>query len=141
MCVCPETDMDHPVLELEFTRCRALAAGELGQVAALCSPRLVYVHSPGVVHGLVEFMGFLRDQVRFDVVSRRHLQVHAAREVAWTTGLLRYEGCRLPSEEPFVAVSFVTQIWRRNEEGWQMEVCQSTRIDEQMWHSNREVLP
>jgi ketosteroid isomerase-like protein len=134
-------DMDHhPVLELELARCRALAAGDLAQVATLCSPRLVYVHSPGVVHGRSEFLQFLRDQVRFSAVSRRQLQVRPAGEVAWTTGLLRYEGCRLPGEQPFVAVSFVTQVWRQCEEGWQMEVCQSTRVEEEMWRGKHEVL-
>jgi len=132
--------MDHPVLELERARCRALAAGDLDRVAALCSPRLVYVHAPGEIHGRDEFLRFLRDAVRFSTVERRGLQLDAAGEAAWTTGLLRYHGHRLPAEQPFVAVSFVTQVWRHGAQGWQLEVCQSTRVAEGAWHADPEFL-
>jgi Domain of unknown function (DUF4440) len=125
--------MRHPVLELELRRCAALAAGDFAEVEALTSPRLVYVHAPGVVHGREELMRFLRKDVQFSSVERRDLKLRARGGVAWTTGLLRYEGWRLPAREPFVAFSFVTQIWCRVDERWQMEVCHSTKVTEDMW--------
>ena len=130
--------MNHPVIELERVRCRALAAGDLDRVAALCSSRLVYVHAPGEVHGRDAFLRFLREAVRFSTVERRGLRLDAAGDVAWTTGLLRYQGHRLPAEQPFVAVSFVTQVWRHGAQGWQLEVCQSTRVDEAAWTTDPE---
>ena len=78
-------------------------------------------------------MQFLRQQVQFAAVERRGLAVRALGDVAWTTGLLRYEGWRLPARQPFVACSFVTQIWCRVDQRWKMEVCHSTKVEENMW--------
>jgi Domain of unknown function (DUF4440) len=125
--------MRHPVIELELRRCAALVTKDFVELDLLTSPRLVYVHAPGVIHGREQLIRFLRDEVQFSAVQRRDLQVHALGEMAWSTGFLRYEGWRLPAQQAFEAFSYVTQIWVRVDQHWQMEGCQSTKVEETMW--------
>lgn len=125
--------MQHPVLELELRRCAAMMTKDFVELDLLTSPRLVYVHAPGVIHGREQLTQFLRNEVQFSAVQRRDLQVRALGEMAWMTGFLRYEGWRLPARQAFEAFSYVTQIWVRGGQHWQMEVCQSTKVEEAMW--------
>lgn len=123
----------HPVADLERQRCEALVAGDIDRVASLLGAGLVYVHAPGVVHDRDALLDFLRTQVRFDALERRGLQVHGDDAFAWTTGWLRLEGARQPGGERVAGVSFVSQVWRRSPQGWQMVLFQSTRVDEAQW--------
>ena len=127
--------MQHPVLELEQRRCAALLTKDFVELDRLTSPRLVYVHAPGVIHGRDALMQFVRQEVQFSAVQRRDLQVRAVGDVAWMTGLLRYVGWRLPARQAFEAFSFVVQIWVRVDRNWQMEVCQSTKVEEARWNA------
>ncbi|WP_233890175.1 nuclear transport factor 2 family protein [Paraburkholderia flagellata] len=127
--------MQHPVFELEQRRCAALLTRDFVELDLLTSPRLVYVHAPGVIHGREALMQFIRQEVQFSAVQRRDLQVRAAGDVAWMTGLLRYEGWRLPAQQAFEAFSFVVQIWVRVDRHWQMELCQSTKVEEASWRA------
>ena len=125
--------MQHPLFELERRRCAALLNKDFVELDRLTSPRLVYVHAPGVIHGREALMQFVRQEVQFSAVQRRDLQVRAVGDVAWMTGFLRYGGWRLPAQQAFEAFSFVVQIWVRVDRRWQMEVCQSTRVEEASW--------
>ncbi|MGF6552287.1 nuclear transport factor 2 family protein [Paraburkholderia youngii] len=128
-----EVVMQHPVLELELRRCAALMTKDFVELDLLTSPRLVYVHAPGVIHGREQLTQFLRNEVQFSAVQRRDLQIRALGEMAWITGFLRYEGWRLPARQTFEAFSYVTQIWVQVGQHWQLEVCQSTKVEETMW--------
>lgn len=134
------TPASHPVLELECQRCAALVTGDWERLAAVASPRLLYVHSTGEINNLDEFLTFVRTQVRFAAAERRGVHVHATADTAWLTGLLRYEGRILASDRPLVAVSYATQLWLRGAGGWQMTHCQSTRVDEARWDTSRKTV-
>ncbi|WHZ10684.1 MAG: hypothetical protein OJF60_001123 [Burkholderiaceae bacterium] len=125
----------HPVLSLERERCAALAAGDLERVASLISPRLVYVHSVGIVHNHGEFLRFLRDEMRFDTVERQMLHVVGATDdVAWMTGLMRIEGRWVQGGKPPIAsVSLVSQVWARCAQCWRMELLHSTQVHASRW--------
>jgi len=127
--------MQHSVLELELRRCAALLNKDFVELDLLTSPRLVYVHAPGVIHDREQLNQFVRNEVQFGAVERRNLRVRALGETAWITGFLRYEGWRLPARQAFEAFSYVTQIWVRDDQGWQMELCQSTKVEESMWQA------
>lgn len=127
----------HPVEALEYARCNALVVGDVDRVASMLAPDLVYVHAPGLVHGREALLQFLREQVRFHLVERRALVVHAAGDLAWSTGLLRLVGERMPGGAHVVSASFVTQVWRRYSDGWQMVLFQSTRVDDSQWNAVR----
>jgi ketosteroid isomerase-like protein len=121
---------DHPVAGLEQERCNALVAGDLKRVAGLLAPDLVYVHAPGIVHDRDALMHLLHTQVKFSAVERRGVKVHGDHAIAWTTGWMRIAGTRLPDGEPIAGASFVSQVWRRTGQAWQMVLFQSTRVDE-----------
>ena len=126
----------HPVLALERERCLALVTGDIDRVAALMSPRLVYVHSVGIVHDHGELLRFIRDEIRFDAVERQALRVAGVSgDVAWMTGLLRLEGRWAQGGKPISSVSFVSQVWARSEQGWRMELFHSTQVDASRWQS------
>jgi len=121
------------LLQLESMRCRALVAGDLAQVATCLSPALVYVHAPGTVHDLPQLMHFLREHVRYTAVERRGMSVQVDDRLAVMTGLMRLEATRLPTLQNFQATSFVTQVWTRDEQEWQLSLFQSTQIDAGRW--------
>ncbi|WP_411958854.1 nuclear transport factor 2 family protein [Pseudomonas sp. s4] len=129
-----ETHQPQPLLALERERCFALTRGDLGKVASLMSPGLIYVHSVGIIHDRDGYLRFIRDEIRLDVVDRRELNVvSTGGNVAWMTGLLRIEGRLLQSGKPFSSVSFASQVWTHSDDRWQLELFHSTQVDASRW--------
>lgn len=124
---------EHPVVQLEFERCRALERSDFDILDAIFAETLTYVHSTGSVHDRAQLMEYLRSSVRFSHVQRSSYAVSHWGSLAICTGLMRLEGYRLADNVPFASVSFATQAWTNHGTGWRLELMQSTRVADTMW--------
>lgn len=124
---------EHPVVQLEFERCRALERSDFDALEAIFAETMTYVHSTGAVHDRAKLMEYLRSSVRFSQVQRSAYAVSHWGSLAICTGLMRLQGYRLADNVPFASVSFATQAWTNHGTGWRLGLMQSTRVEDTMW--------
>jgi len=116
------------LLALESERARALMEEDHDSLARLFAEGLVYVHTTGLVQTKAEYQAYAREAVRYLAVERGALRVRVLADgVAMMTGpqvnLLQKRG----GGEPIRAEGFVTQIWQRGPDGWQIVAFHGTR--------------
>lgn len=121
------------LIALEAQRCQALVSGELAGLEAMLDPRLVYVHSTGLVNDKAALLDFLSQRIRYEAVERQALAVHRCGDAAWMTGLMRLRGLRLPGGETVASTAFVSQLWIPAAQTWRLRGFQATRVDDAMW--------
>lgn len=116
------------LIALEHERARALMSEDHDSIARLFADELVYVHTTGLVQTKLQYQEYARSAVRYLSVERGALTVRAlAENVALMTGsqvnvLQKHSG-----GEPVRAEGFVTQLWVKGADGWQMVAFQGTR--------------
>lgn len=132
---------EHPVVQLEFERCRALERSDFDALEAIFAETMTYVHSTGAIHDRTRLMEYLRSSVRFSKVQRSSCAVSHWGSLAICTGLMRLQGYRLADDMPFSSVSFATQAWANHGTGWRLGLMQSTRVADTMWTMDESNTP
>ena len=117
---------DHPVLRAEHARAAAVVARDLPRLKALLHADLRYTHAPGTNHDLAGYLGYVATGPRFDEVTLTPDRVLDLGAGAAVTGRLFLRFQR-GDEPPQQARSWVTAVWLRTGEGWQLVAFQSTR--------------
>ncbi|MBA1289266.1 nuclear transport factor 2 family protein [Pseudomonas japonica] len=116
------------LLALESERARALMEEDHESIARLFGDELVYVHTTGLVQNKAQYQAYAREAVRYLAVERGALQVRVLAEgVALMTGPQVNLLQKRSGGEPIRAEGFVTQVWQRNPEGWQIVAFHGTR--------------
>ena len=116
------------VLQLEAERQRALVEEDYARLETLFADELLYVHTTGLVQDKAQYLDYARQAVRYLAVDRGELTVRLfGDDLALMSGpqcnlLQRREG-----GEPVRAEGFATQVWVRNEAGWQIASFHGTR--------------
>jgi len=121
------------LIALEERRCRSLESGDLADIEPMLDPRLLYVHSTGLIHNKLELLEFLAHRIRYRAVQREGLTVHCSGDVAWMTGLMQLRGERFPSGEAVASTAFVSQLWVTAADQWKLMGFQATRVEDSVW--------
>lgn len=117
---------DHPVLQAERARAAAVVARDLPRLQALLHAELRYTHAPGTTHDQTGYLGYVADGPRFDEVTLTPDRVLDLGAGVVVTGRLFLRFQR-GDEPPQQARSWVTAVWLRAGDAWQLAVFQSTR--------------
>jgi ketosteroid isomerase-like protein len=117
------------ILDAEALRRTALVSDDAAQIESLFTDDLVYVHTSGLVHDKPQYLKYAADVVRYLDVARDQLQVRVyGDDLAVMTGL-QVNTLRKRSEEASVrGEGFVTQVWVKNTQGWQISSFHGSRL-------------
>jgi ketosteroid isomerase-like protein len=117
------------VLQAEALRRTALINDDATQIERLFSDDLVYVHTSGLVHDKPQYLKYAADVVRYLDVARDQLQVRVyGEDMAVMTGL-QVNTLRKRTDETVVqGEGFVTQVWLKKAQGWQISSFHGSRL-------------
>lgn len=113
---------------LEHERARALMKEDHDSIERLFADDLVYVHTTGLVHNKPQYQEYARSAVRYLSVERGPLLVRPLAEgVALMTGPQVNVLQKRSGGDAIRAEGFVTQLWVKGPQGWQISAFQGTR--------------
>ena len=125
----PPGDVETELLEIERRRCAAICANALDVIEPMMSDTLVYVHKSGEVENKATYLEGLTGLREFKSVEREKLEIRMFQNVAIMNGIQRVLVRRRGDGGDFREITvFVTQVWARSGNGWQMDVYHSTGI-------------
>ena len=120
--------IEEQVLTAEIHRRQYLVARDFDGLSRLFAPELVHIHSTGFRHNKQELLAHIRNTVIFLSVERADLTVlplpGAALMVGRMTNVVRLSA----GGEPVTVNAHVTQLWRRDGDGWVLRSFQATRV-------------
>lgn len=124
------TGIDHraAVEAVERERQRALVAADIPALDRILAEDLVHVHSSGMVHGKGEFLRHVERMGGFVAIDREPARIDVDGDIARLTGPA-LNRLRSPDTGEVVTVhAVVTQILRRDADGWRITLSQTTPI-------------
>jgi len=118
----------HAVLAAEALRRKALIDDDTAQVEQLFADDLVYVHTSGLIHDKAQYLAYAANVVRYLDVTRDQLQVRVYGDMAVMTGFQVNTLCKRADEIAVRGEGFVTQVWVKNPQGWQIASFHGNRL-------------
>lgn len=116
------------VLAAEQARREALVADDHARVAQLFADDLVYVHTTGLIHDKAQYLAYARDTVAYLAIERGELNVRVQGDVAIMTGTQTNTLKKRSEDNAVRAEGFVTQVWTRGADGWQIASFHGSRL-------------
>jgi ketosteroid isomerase-like protein len=116
------------IIEAESQRRAALIADDHEAINRLFTDDLVYVHTTGMVHDKTEYLAYARNVVRYLNVERGALEVRVHGDVAVMTGYQINTLQKRGEDTPVRGEGFVTQVWLKGSDGWQMTSFHGSRL-------------
>ncbi|MGZ8350242.1 MAG: nuclear transport factor 2 family protein [Allosphingosinicella sp.] len=119
------------LIELEAARRDALVGDDMGRLAGLVADDVVHVHTTGNVHGKAELLDHAGRFLQFLEVKRGPLLVRPlGAEAAVMTGPMTNIVRRRGHDERVEVNAFVTQVWARRDDRWQIVSFHAVRLPE-----------
>ena len=122
------SDDSKAILEIERRRRAALVAVDLDELDRLFAEDLIHVHSTGMKHTKAELLRHIEQKRAFLAIDRGDLQIRVEGPIAVITGTMTNRMCSRDGKAEILLHGFVTQVLRRNDEGWQFISFQLTPI-------------
>jgi ketosteroid isomerase-like protein len=122
------SDDSNAILEIERRRRAALVAVDLDELDRLFAEDLIHVHSTGMKHTKAELLRHIEQKRAFLAIDRGDLQIRVEGPIAVITGTMTNRMCSRDGKAEILLHGFVTQVLRRNDEGWQFISFQLTPI-------------
>lgn len=122
------SDDSNAILEIERRRRAALVAVDLDELERLFAEDLIHVHSTGMKHTKAELLRHIEQKRAFLAIDRGDLQIRVEGPIAVITGTMTNRMCSRDGKAEILLHGFVTQVLRRNDEGWQFISFQLTPI-------------
>jgi len=116
------------VLAAEQARREALVADDSAGVSRLFADELVYVHTTGLIHDKAQYLAYARDTVAYLAIERGDLKVRVYGDLAIMTGTQTNVLKKRSEESTVRAEGFVTQVWTRGTDGWQIVSFHGSRL-------------
>ena len=116
------------VLDAEALRRTALINDDAELASRLFADDLVYVHTSGLIHDKAQYLAYAAEVVRYLDITRDQLQVRIHGDVALMTGFQVNTLCKREDEKPVRGEGFVTQVWVKGEQGWQISSFHGSRV-------------
>lgn len=116
------------VLAAEQRRRTALIEENYAQVEQVFADDLVYVHTSGLLHDKAQYLGYARDVVRYLDVQRDKLEVRIYGDTAVMTGFQTSTLQKRGDSNTVKGEGFVTQVWVRGTDGWQIASFHGSKI-------------
>jgi ketosteroid isomerase-like protein len=119
------------ILDLEARRIRAMVEKDVSALAPLLADDLSYVHSGGRIDDKPAFLELIArtDRRYIDVTYTSSEVVPCGPDVAIVRGIARLTLGR-PEGETVIYSVFVSVVYHKREEGWQLVVWHATRAPE-----------
>lgn len=111
------SDIDD-VLAAEAQRRTALLAQDIPALNALFADDLVHVHTTGVVHDKAKIIHHGTEVLAFKDIVRGPLNVRVHGDIAVMTGDMTNTIQPVGKDVLITVEAFVTQVWRREADGW-----------------------
>jgi ketosteroid isomerase-like protein len=122
------SDDSNAILEIERRRRAALVAVDLDELERLFAEDLIHVHSTGMTHTKAELLRHIEQKRAFLAIDRGDLQIRVEGPIAVITGTMTNRMCSRDGKAEILLHGFVTQVLRRNDEGWKFISFQLTPI-------------
>ena len=122
------SDDSNAILEIERRRRAALVAVDLDELDRLFAEDLIHVHSTGMKHTKAELLRHIEQKRAFLAIDRGDLQIRVEGPIAVITGTMTNRMCSRDGKAEILLHGFVTQVLRRNDEGWKFISFQLTPI-------------
>ena len=122
------SDDSNAILEIERRRRAALVAVDLDELDRLFAEDLIHVHSTGMKHTKAELLRHIEQKRAFLAIDRGDLQIRVEGPIAVITGTMTNRMRSRDSKAEILLHGFVTQVLRRNDEGWKFISFQLTPI-------------
>ena len=122
------SDDSNAILEIERRRRAALVAVDLDELERLFAEDLIHVHSTGMTHTKAELLRHIEQKRAFLAIDRGDLQIRVEGPIAVITGTITNRMRSRDGKAEILLHGFVTQVLRRNDEGWQFISFQLTPI-------------
>ena len=122
------SDDSNAILEIERRRRAALVAVDLDELDRLFAEDLIHVHSTGMKHTKTELLRHIEQKRAFLAIDRGDLQIRVEGPIAVITGTMTNRMRSRDGKAEILLHGFVTQVLRRNDEGWQFISFQLTPI-------------
>ena len=122
------SDDSNAILEIERRRRAALVAVDLDELDRLFAEDLIHVHSTGMTHTKAELLRHIEQKRAFLAIDRGDLQIRVEGPIAVITGTITNRMRSRDGKAEILLHGFVTQVLRRNDEGWQFISFQLTPI-------------
>ena len=122
------SDDSNAILEIERRRRAALVAVDLDELERLFAEDLIHVHSTGMTHTKAELLRHIEQKRAFLAIDRGDLQIRVEGPIAVITGTMTNRMRSRDGKAEILLHGFVTQVLRRNDEGWQFISFQLTPI-------------
>lgn len=106
------------VIAAEAKRREALVAQDIPALNALFADDLVHVHTTGVVHDKAKIIQHATQVLAFKDIARGPLNVRVHGDIAVMTGDMTNVIQPVGKDVVLTVESFVTQVWRREADGW-----------------------
>lgn len=126
-----QSQLENELLAAERERRGALVADDMDRFAALLADNLVHVHSTGIVHGKAELLTHAGGFLKFVDIKRGPLAIRSIGPAAAVmTGSMTNFVKRRDQQEIVTVDAYVTQVWVRNGDRWQICSFHATRQTE-----------
>jgi len=122
------SDDSNAILEIERRRRAALVAVDLDELDRLFAEDLIHVHSTGMKHTKAVLLRHIEQKRAFLAIDRGDLQIRVEGPIAVITGTITNRMRSRDGKAEILLHGFVTQVLRRNDEGWQFISFQLTPI-------------
>ena len=122
------SDDSNAILEIERRRRAALVAVDLDELERLFAEDLIHVHSTGMTHTKAELLRHIEQKRAFLAIDRGDLQIRVEGPIAVITGTITNRMRSRDGKAEILLHGFVTQVLRRNDEGWKFISFQLTPI-------------
>ena len=122
------SDDSNAILEIERRRRAALVAVDLDELDRLFAEDLIHVHSTGMKHTKTELLRHIEQKRAFLAIDRGDLQIRVEGPIAVITGTMTNRMRSRDGKAEILLHGFVTQVLRRNDEGWKFISFQLTPI-------------
>jgi len=122
------SDDSNAILEIERRRRAALVAVDLDELDRLFAEDLIHVHSTGMKHTKAELLRHIEQKRAFLAIDRGDLQIRVEGPIAVITGTMTNRMRSRDGKAEILLHGFVTQVLRRNDEGWKFISFQLTPI-------------
>ena len=122
------SDDSNAILEIERRRRAALVAVDLDELDRLFAEDLIHVHSTGMKHTKAELLRHIEQKRAFLAIDRGDLQIRVEGPIAVITGTITNRMRSRDGKAEILLHGFVTQVLRRNDEGWKFISFQLTPI-------------
>ena len=127
-----QQQLESVLIGRERERRDALVADDMDLLATLLTDDLVHVHTSGAVHGKTELLGHAGGFLRFLDVERGPLKIRrVGHDAAVMTGPMTNTVRRRDQDERVIVRAFVTQVWVRRDDSWQIASFHAVRLADQ----------